>query len=55
MMRGMGMVPGANRKQLLTSNGKFLAFPTPSNGVIFLSMASIAAKMAKRVGGRSFS
>jgi hypothetical protein len=50
MMRGMGMgIGGIVRRTLLTSNNRFLAYPTPSNGIILLVLANVLAKMAKRI------
>lgn len=49
----MGIVNVA-KKNLLTSNNKFLVYPSPNNGVILLSLANIVAKMNKRIQTRSF-
>jgi hypothetical protein len=55
MMRGMGIsgMPSVKRS-LLTSNNRFLAYPTPNNGVILLVISNILAKMTKRIQNRAF-
>lgn len=54
MMRGMGLAGmGSARRSLLTSNNRFLAYPTPNNGVILMVLANILAKMTKRIQTRS--
>jgi hypothetical protein len=54
MMRGMGLAGvGSARRSLLTSNNRFLAYPTPNNGVILMVLANILAKMTKRIQTRA--
>lgn len=54
MMRGMGMgISGTVRRSLLTSNGRFLAYPTPNNGIILLVLTNLLAKMTKRIQNRA--
>lgn len=51
MLRGQGQP--AVRRSLLTSNGRFLAYPTPNNGVILLILSSLITKMTKRIQNRA--
>ncbi len=54
MMRGMGLAGlGSARRSLLTSNNRFLAYPTPNNGVILMVLSNIVAKMNKRIQNRA--
>jgi hypothetical protein len=54
MMRGMALAGmSLARRSLLTSNNRFLAYPTPNNGVILMVLANILAKMTKRIQTRS--
>lgn len=54
MMRGIGLgVSGMARRSLLTSNNRYLAYPTPNNGVILLVLANLLAKMTKRIQNRA--
>ncbi len=49
-MRGMtvGMANGI-RKNLLSSNNKFLAYPNTNNGIVLLSLPNMVAKMTRRI------
>jgi hypothetical protein len=54
-MRGMtaGMTNGI-RKNLLTSNNKFLAYPNTNNGIVLLSLPNMIVKMARRIQAKSY-
>lgn len=45
LMRGSGIVA---KRNLLTANKKFLAFPSASNGILLLSISVLTLKMQRR-------
>lgn len=54
MMRGIGGPPGiVNKRNLLTNNSRFLAFPSPTNGILLLSMVNIIAKFNRRLNSKN--
>lgn len=54
-MRGFG---GNNisisKRNVLTSNKKYLAFPSANNGILLLSMSNIIAKIIKRQVNKNY-
>jgi len=48
MRGGFGVSNMPVKRNLLTSNRKFLAFPSSSNGILLLSLAVIGMKLQRR-------
>lgn len=51
MMRGTG--PGMLKRNLLSANKKFLAFPSASNGILLLSLSVLGLKLQRRQSSKA--
>ena len=51
LMRSSGGNLG--KRNLLTGNRRFLAFPSASNGILLMSVAVVGMKLQRRQGGRA--
>ena len=53
-MRGLNQ-NGVQKRNMLTSNKKFLAYPSTSNGILLFSVTVMGMKMQRRQNTRSMS
>lgn len=54
LMRGINLAQSASKKNLLSSNKKFLVFPSASNGILIISITNMVVKFQRRQTNKNF-
>jgi hypothetical protein len=52
-MRGINLGEGAAKKNLFSSNKKFLVFPSASNGILIISIPNMITKFQRRLATKN--